>query len=556
MSTTTTLEDKKKKLEAQIEALERAAEEQANKDREKAEKDAEKKAAKEALQKELDNQPLVFDRDDHQTCAANLLQVVKGNSEAELVFTENALWKYENEIGSYVSIKQFGDNSLATTIDKFSGMLINDTSSRKEIRIDRADYEGIIKVVEYKKLNDKFFSDESLSVSFLNGYLSLADKKITLVPHSPEYKCRFYMPFDYDPSADCPKFQAFLESIFKNDFDKNEKIMFIRQFFAACILGYATKLEICTIFYGEQGRNGKSTLLKIFQMIVPSAFTTSLGPAEWSNRFSPSMLVNKRLNSVSELPDYKGIKSDRFKEVISGDAIKVEDKGKTPYITKLRAGHVFASNHLPEVSDINDAFWRRWRVISFNETFKGEDQKKNIPETMKDEIPGIINWCLQAFEECLQTHSYINVPSSDDLLGQWKEDTNSIIRFLNEKCEVCDLNDKSVWSDQDDLYEQYKDYCKKTNAKPFTDRNFAKSIRKEHNLDSKDAKHAGKSKLPYTMKLYVFEDRSVPFSKVVPPEPLPVFKAPPISTISKEQREAELRALGIPTIVINKELAK
>ena len=58
-----------------------------------------------------------------------------------------------------------------------------------------------------------------------------------------------------------------------------------------------------------------------------------------------------------------------------------------------------ATNHKPEIRDINNAIWRRVRLIPFNVTIPDAEQDRQLPEKLKDEWTGILKW---AVEGCLK----------------------------------------------------------------------------------------------------------------------------------------------------------
>src|SRR5215472_622486 len=54
-----------------------------------------------------------------------------------------------------------------------------------------------------------------------------------------------------------------------------------------------------------------------------------------------------------------------------------------------------AFNHKPVISDESPAMWRRIRLIPFVEHFEGARKDPALPEKLKAEGPGILNWAIQ-----------------------------------------------------------------------------------------------------------------------------------------------------------------
>ena len=65
----------------------------------------------------------------------------------------------------------------------------------------------------------------------------------------------------------------------------------------------------------------------------------------------------------------------------------------TPQFTLLVAG-----NHKPGLRSVDEAIRRRFHLIPFNVTIGPEERDEQLPEKLKAEWPGILQW---AIEGCL-----------------------------------------------------------------------------------------------------------------------------------------------------------
>ncbi|MBD9119697.1 MAG: hypothetical protein EGQ12_03085 [Streptococcus sp.] len=59
----------------------------------------------------------------------------------------------------------------------------------------------------------------------------------------------------------------------------------------------------------------------------------------------------------------------------TGDPIRIEDKGKRPYTTRLKMTVVQSSNGFPRMNADKNAIDRRFRVLSFSE-LKGKPDRE------------------------------------------------------------------------------------------------------------------------------------------------------------------------------------
>jgi putative DNA primase/helicase len=90
-----------------------------------------------------------------------------------------------------------------------------------------------------------------------------------------------------------------------------------------------------------------------------------------------------------------------------------------------------AGNHQPVIRGSDDGIWRRLHLVPFTVTIPAEERDKSLPEKLRGELPGILNWALQG---CLEWQkSSLQPPASIveavaeykkemDILGQWIED--------------------------------------------------------------------------------------------------------------------------------------
>src|SRR5690606_19592422 len=107
------------------------------------------------------------------------------------------------------------------------------------------------------------------------------------------------IPHNYEPDAVCPRFDQFLDEIFRGDSDAIIKKRIIWE-----IIGYSltntAKYEKFILLVGK-GANGKSVLLEIIMALVGHENTAAVQPAEFSNKFQRGYLHRKLVNIVTEL---------------------------------------------------------------------------------------------------------------------------------------------------------------------------------------------------------------------------------------------------------------
>jgi len=143
-----------------------------------------------------------------------------------------------------------------------------------------------------------------------NGVLDIPSR--TLLPHTPDIYATSQLPFDFDPTADCPAFKQALQQI-------PESIDFLQEF-AGYSLTPDTKHEIAIWLYGEPG-TGKSTILEgLKAMLGTRAGILGLADIERS-KFALSNLPGKTLVWSAEQPDSFISLSYILNQIISGETV-------------------------------------------------------------------------------------------------------------------------------------------------------------------------------------------------------------------------------------------
>ena len=90
------------------------------------------------------------------------------------------------------------------------------------------------------------------------------------------------------------------------------------------------------------------------------------------NRFKVAELYGKLANIFADLPNKRLQSSSMFKTLVSGDRITAERKHEHPFAFRNHAKLIFSANALPGSNDRTYAFYRRWLIIPFEQTFNGK----------------------------------------------------------------------------------------------------------------------------------------------------------------------------------------
>ena len=247
-------------------------------------------------------------------------------------------------------------------------------------------------------------------------------------------KATRYAPYSYEGADEPDHFLQILENVWGCDDDTDKKIQFFREWVGAALLGVATEYNRAVILYGS-GSNGKSTILDILKAMWPDSAFSSVPVQAWGERFQLEPMLNKTLNVIEEMPSRDIVDSAAMKRVVDGIEMEIERKHQQPFSAQMEAGHIFAANNLPSVSDLSDGFWRRWTLLEFNEHFDDQN-KRDFDLKEKVDLENVFGWLIRGggrlIQRGLNQGALVDVPSSIQAKKRWKGDVSPVIDFCNK----------------------------------------------------------------------------------------------------------------------------
>lgn len=198
----------------------------------------------------------------------------------------------------------------------------------------------------------------------------------------------------YDTAAECPRWLQFISEIFDGD---QAMIEYVHRAVGYSLTG-STREQVWFICHGK-GANGKSTFLEVLQRAFGDyagnlPFTALMKGKEQSIPTDLAALPGKRLITASETQENSTLNEARIKALTGGDTITARQlyERQFSFVPELKLW--VALNHLPNVTDSSEGFWRRVRVISFNRQFGAADRDDMLKEKLYQELPGILKWAI------------------------------------------------------------------------------------------------------------------------------------------------------------------
>jgi len=336
--------------------------------------------------------------------------------------------------------------------DKVKGEVLDILQATKEIGI-KPTSSLVSSVMELSRVgividNRQWDSDPDILVCG-NGALHIPTKELR--PHCPENHMTSGVPFDYDPSADCPMFKWALETTVP------EAAAFIQEYAGYC-LTTETKYELALWMYGPRG-SGKSTIIEGIRAAMGDqrCGLLSLYDIERS-RFALTNLPGKTLVISTEQPGEYMSMSGLLNQLISGEAVSVERKYEPPMSFIPRAKILWAMNDLPRVQSSGDGIFRRVKVIKFPALAEGS-RNTEVKERIKLEGSGILNWAIEGLLRLRERGRFEFPAEVINATEEFKDNNDVELNFLHDTGDL-DLNDPALWIQTTELYNYYAAWCK------------------------------------------------------------------------------------------------
>jgi len=296
-----------------------------------------------------------------------------------------------------------------------------------------------------------------------NGVLNL--DTFCLEEFSPDYIFLNKLPVNYVSGIDCPKIKKFIREVVipREDWDNSNSDItdiFTLQEFVGYFLYKKNPYNRAVMLYGP-GENGKSTFINLIKRFLGEKNVSNVPIQKLeTNTFATASLLGKLANLHSDLPKTALRETSKFKLLTGGDRIDAEKKFRDNFSFTPYAKMIFAANKLPETYDDTIAFWRRWLIFRFPNSFSEEDKdtnKKLIDElTTEEELSGFLNWALEGLKRLFSNNHFTKNKSTEDVREEYIRQSDSVGAFILDRIEEVPSN----YVTKKDLFEIYVDYCR------------------------------------------------------------------------------------------------
>lgn len=307
-------------------------------------------------------------------------------------------------------------------------------------------------------------------INLENGMYNIKRKK--LEDHSPAFHSIVQLPIMYDPDAQCPAFDSFLEKVCPPD-----SLKMVWQVIAYLLIP-GNFMQQAILLYGG-GSNGKSNFINVMEALIGKENCSNITLKQLSKTFEPAELLGKQLNSVGDLDLRFHEDTEAFKKMVGGDPITAQRKNKDPFSFVNWAVPLFAANSLWASVDQSEGYWRRWQIISFpNKVNEHTFEYPREALTKPTELAGIFNKAMTYLPELMKKKRFDSNLINELLMSEFQHESDNVAVWLDDDESIIysQARDKSVYSRKALSYQLYKQWCYDSNHRPLTNQKFYKRL--------------------------------------------------------------------------------
>lgn len=362
--------------------------------------------------------------------AALICSEINEETSAPLVYTEGTFWCYRSTYW-----EEMLESELRKRIHRLDGVSYGD---KRCFRVSSGFIDGTIKEMAAISDSSNFFEASEQGVNLRNGFVKIsATGKITLEPHSPGHRQRFFIDQDWLPAIG-EVADGFLQRLLFGSFghDDVESHRLIFEIVGAAITSINTGLSNpkAFVFHGPSAANGKSTIQALIRNLLPRHVVACVAPAELGEPQFLATLAGRQVNLTDEISSSKAIATDRFKATVTGDPVQAKAIYREPFTFTPRALHVFSANHLPSFSGgVDSGIVRRIIVVPFNRSIP---ESERIPELaakiIEHEGDMLVSLALQAAADVVARGGYTISKKCEAATTQWFKDVDPVAEWFEE----------------------------------------------------------------------------------------------------------------------------
>ncbi len=299
----------------------------------------------------------------------------------------------------------------------------------------------------------------------------IKDRDDYRLPHSPEWFSTTCLPYQFNPDATCPRWEAFLEHNLELD---PERIKMLQEW-AGYLLLPDTGQQKFLVLEGE-GANGKSVFCAAIEAMLGAANVSHVPLEMFGEKFELTTTLDKLVNICGDAGELDKVAEGHLKAFTAGNPMSFGRKYLDSVERIPTARLMMAVNNRPRFSDRSDGVWRRMLLVPWRIQIPASDRIANMDKPwwweQSGELPGILLWAIMGLHRLRQQGRFTESKICSEALDDYRSEMNPARTFLQEHLEKSETSKiKSSF-----LYGMYSRWCKASGHHPLSERQFGREI--------------------------------------------------------------------------------
>jgi putative DNA primase/helicase len=264
----------------------------------------------------------------------------------------------------------------------------------------------------------------------------------------------------FDPDAPPPRrWLRFLDETFGDDMEARQAM----QEFIGYILTPDTSQQKILLVVGPP-RSGKGTMGRVIRELVGHDSIAAPTMHSLSGEFGLEPLIPRPVAIISDARigarTDKAAVTERLLSISGEDPLSINRKNSSFWHGRLQTRFAILTNELPALSDSSGALANRFIIVHLSNSFLGNEDPM-LFETLKGEMPGILNWAIEGYERLRQRGRFIQPTSGQQALDEILMLASPEKAFVKEMCIVRAGRSMS----KDALWEEWRRWCERNQVR-------------------------------------------------------------------------------------------
>ena len=322
---------------------------------------------------------------------------------------------------------------------------------------------------------DEFDQDPDL-LNVRNGVLDLRNGG--LAPHAPGQRFTYCIQVDYDPIADDTLWREFLTA---NVAGGQPVLDYLQMAVGYTITGHTS--EECLWYVFGPSRSGKGTFTEVLLRLLGAPLSVEVDFATFTSKregdtqnFDLAPLKPARLIVTSESNRYETLNAGKIKQLTGGNYVRAAYKHRDLFTYRPQFKPWLVSNQPVNADVDDDALWYRVKVIEFPVGHIGNEDKTLKPKMKAAEnLRGVLRWAVDGAKQWYAAEDGLQHPTEIVTATKKQRDEIDFVGGWIEEC--TSQSDQEWWTSNNEAYENYQGWCRRTGIQPKMLRGFLRALK-------------------------------------------------------------------------------